>query len=560
MPRTSRLPLARSAQGAWIAAATAAAGGAILLAAAGTPWARAGFDPWTWIALCGWAGLILASEVAFGPLFLHEPLIAALVGGWILGRPFLGAATGLLFQLTWPGLAPMGGSLEPKAGLGALLAVVFVSALPSGWGGLALVPAVAAGAAFAWIGPWLEHLRRRRNEWRESRLLSDPHAMHQAGAVVRQGLLDALALGALAFGLAGGVAIAALFAGGVVPSLAAAAAGPAGVGAGWLGLTPPRLACFGSVWLAALLFAAGLCLGSSLGVRRLRSAFSAPGGSRARRPAEGPAGPRPGPAGGHGRVDAGAPGTGRLRTALRLLGLQAGFSDRYLQRSGFLVALAPRPGAAAGGRIPEERAEARARLREEMFGDRPPNTQPLVAAALIGALDRVLAEPAAEASRPAIRLLQAGGSLIAQWGDALVWGSTRPTFGLLASALLPLSLPGVLAGWLLLGIAAEILARLWLYRWGWREGWDLVPVRAGSFWHWVPRWSWGLRLLLALALVGWLAVGWGHLGPRAVWTGPAVSVILGGLCGVATAGRPASRGWILALGVLAAALAETRLL
>lgn len=524
----------------------------ILLLFSGGGGREAGLGAWPFLALCAWAAAVMASESAFGPHMLHEPLVAGAVAGAILGRPFQGAAIGLFFQLLWPGLAPMGGSLEPKAGLGALAAVAWAACLPASWGGAALAAALGAGVGLACLGREIEGLRRHRNEKREQALLPADEAdcevaplvlrRDAAARLARLGLLDSLAAGMLVLALAAGVPALLLPLAGIVPSPAAAALGPSWTGGAPGGFTPARLACFGPGFILGLLFVGASAVGGGLRAGE-RGGASGPG--RHPSPPVRPAAPL--------RLEEARPPRQGLRCLLELMLIQAGFSDRFMQRSGFTLLL----GGAVPGRIVGREGEgARRRFICGMLGDRPPNTQPLMAAALVGALDRVLEAGADDPGRSPRRLLQWGGSLLAQWGDRMVWGFLRPALALLAVWLLPLSVSGALLGWFLFATAAELLARRGLYRWGWRAGWDLVPLRAGVLWR---RLESGRALALPLLAAGallWIGAGWWHLGAHALWTAPAGSTMLGLFCGALTARRPIARGWIGAAALAAAALGE----
>ncbi|MBM3318829.1 MAG: hypothetical protein FJY75_13350, partial [Candidatus Eisenbacteria bacterium] len=48
----------------------------ILLLFSGGGGREAGLGAWPFLALCAWAAAVMASESAFGPHMLHEPLVA----------------------------------------------------------------------------------------------------------------------------------------------------------------------------------------------------------------------------------------------------------------------------------------------------------------------------------------------------------------------------------------------------------------------------------------------------------------------------------------------------
>ena len=231
-----------------------------------------------------------------------------------------------------------------------------------------------------------------------------------------------------------------------------------------------------------------------------------------------------------------------LRRLWVLMTLQAAFSNEYLQRAGFLRLILTSP-----TRIRDEGAQAPELLAELMEGATA-NTQPVLAAAIAGSLDRIFLEAQqAQLPRSPVRLIEVGGAILAQWGDRVIWGTVRPHCAILTIALLPLAPRTVLTAYLTLGIAGGIAARLGLYRWGWRAGWDLV--RGGSSWGWrrgpalMEAASVPVGLLTALALL----FGYPSLlpagGALAPWSRALVWFMVGVPCGACLARRPTIWGW-----------------
>jgi mannose/fructose/N-acetylgalactosamine-specific phosphotransferase system component IID len=218
-----------------------------------------------------------------------------------------------------------------------------------------------------------------------------------------------------------------------------------------------------------------------------------------------------------------------------LLTLQGAFSARHLQRCGFLASVGP----ARGG------SPAVAALRTALADGPPPNTHPVLAAALVGALERAEADAAdAGPPRPLARLVEIGGPILAQWGDRAIWGGARRLWGAVAVLLaLPFGLAAALA---MAGVslALHMLGRVLLRRWGWRVGWDLVRGGSGWLWRRGPRWAERAGLpvsagvLAVAATLGWSAgPSAGAFGLRLVWF--MLGVLLGG-----SAHRPTAWGWI----------------
>jgi mannose/fructose/N-acetylgalactosamine-specific phosphotransferase system component IID len=184
-------------------------------------------------------------------------------------------------------------------------------------------------------------------------------------------------------------------------------------------------------------------------------------------------------------------------------------------------------------------------LRQAIVEGAAPNTQPIMAAALVGALDRSIAEAEREnLPRPLVRLLDVGGPLLAQWGDRVIWGIARPLWAMAALVWAPFS--AVAAALVFLGgaLIGQAAARLELYRWGWKAGWDLVRGGHSRWWHVAPRWGERLHLPLILGVVGAVVVLW--LRVDASTTASALRVawfIIGGLLG-GSVRRPMAWGWI----------------
>jgi mannose/fructose/N-acetylgalactosamine-specific phosphotransferase system component IIC len=475
--------------------------------------------PGACLGLALWAALVFAGSRALSPLGFDEPLVAGLVAGAVIGRLPEGLVAGVTFQIVWPGVAPMGGSREPSAGLAAVVMTVWMALLPAALAAWRIPFAFAAGlGASAW-GIAVEGVLRQRNERRVDRVLAGPAGSwaERAAAGLNAGLAEA----ALA-----GIAAAALLA--AIPAVAASvlardgATAASGAARSWLlglpawGVTP------------LLCFALGGRVRVALAPWRLRGRGSEPG---------------PRTATGAGVTGAPCLGLGRFG---RLLSLQAGFSDRHRQRPAFMALMARRGTDAPG---PE------AELRQAIAAGPPPNTHPVMAAALVGALDRTLRDASAgEAPRPSARLLDVGGTQLAHWGDRMIWGALRPAWAMLALIVAPLAGPVTALVFAAGALLASLASRPALYRWGWKSGWDLVRGGAGRLWRQGPLWVERAHLPLLAAVTVVTAGVWLVRGPGASATGlRAIWFILGLLLG-ATARHPAAWGWVagVAAGVGAA--------
>ena len=153
-----------------------------------------------------WSGLCAADQRAIASRQLHQPIVAAVVAGWILGEPGRGLLVGLWMQLVWATPMPIGGSVLPDMGSAAVAAAVIACAVP---GGVGLLVALLVGLLLAAATiPWERALRAANGAREDEALACSP---------VR--LTGAIALGVLGPFLRGVicVAIAVLLARAVAP-------------------------------------------------------------------------------------------------------------------------------------------------------------------------------------------------------------------------------------------------------------------------------------------------------------------------------------------------------
>jgi hypothetical protein len=150
--------------------------------------------------LLAWSALCAADQRALGGRQLHQPLVAAVVAGALLGDVERGLLLGLWFQLVWILLLPVGGVILPDTASAAVAAAILAARVPGVLGlGAGIVGGLAIGAASV---PW-EHALRRGNARREARALESG----RFGGAILHGLLGPAARGALCAGLALGAAV-----------------------------------------------------------------------------------------------------------------------------------------------------------------------------------------------------------------------------------------------------------------------------------------------------------------------------------------------------------------
>ena len=501
-------------------AALLLAGLGLLLVALGVAsWGAGGllpFGPVGCALLALWAALVFAGSRALAPLGFDEPLVAGIVAGAAIGHLPEGLVAGLTLQVIWPGLVPMGGSREPAAGLAAIVVTVWLALLPVALDAWRLPYALGAGLAASVWAVAMEGTLRQRNQRRLDRVLWGPRETWSRGAMKVSGA--GVAESALS-----GLAAALLLAG--VPCLIVLVA--AQMSGSWLWASGSAEADAVSPWRTPLpVWGISPLLCFALG-GQARNAFPA----WRKRPGDG----NPAPHAGSRGAETAAPRLG-LERLWNLLTIQAGFSDRHLQRAGFLALL---------GRSRPEMSGARASLAQAMVDGRPPNTHPVMAAALVGALERALCEAVVgETPRPPARLLELGETQLAQWGDRAIWGAARPAWAMMALIATALVGPAAVVFFAAGAFLASLGARSVLYRWGWSAGWNLVRGGTGRFWRRGPSWADRAKLPLVTGLVGVTVGVWLSNGPSTAASGlRAVWFILGVLLG-ASARRSAAWGWV----------------
>ena len=143
------------------------------------------------------AGVVVGVDLVTVPQAMTgRPLVAAFVGGWLMGRPMTGLLAGVVLELFAFETLPVGAARYPDWGPPALAAGALLAdgSRPGGaegvWPGLLAVVLVAAGVA--WLGGWSMHWVRRANGVAIARAADrldagDPRALIrlQAGGFVR---------------------------------------------------------------------------------------------------------------------------------------------------------------------------------------------------------------------------------------------------------------------------------------------------------------------------------------------------------------------------------------
>lgn len=151
-------------------------------------------------ALLAWSALCAADQRALGGRQLHQPLVAAVVAGVLLGDVERALLIGLWFQLVWALLLPVGGVILPDTGSAAVAATILAVRVPGAAGlGAGILGGLAVGAASV---PW-ERALREGNARREARALETG----RFGGPVLHGILGTALRGALFAGLVVGASV-----------------------------------------------------------------------------------------------------------------------------------------------------------------------------------------------------------------------------------------------------------------------------------------------------------------------------------------------------------------
>ncbi|MFL5540249.1 MAG: PTS sugar transporter subunit IIC [Longimicrobiaceae bacterium] len=156
------------------------------------------------VALLG--GLLALDGTSVGQVMVSRPLVAASLGGCIVGRPALGMAIGIVLEALHLAVLPVGASRYPEGGPAAAVAgAVFAAQLPASNRGAVLLAAVLFALAMEWAGGRTVVLLRQWNarfagapaEGLSPGALARRHALPIAADFTRGALLTLLGLVAL---------------------------------------------------------------------------------------------------------------------------------------------------------------------------------------------------------------------------------------------------------------------------------------------------------------------------------------------------------------------------
>lgn len=191
--------------------------------------------PGAWLGLAAAAGISGVDATSWPQAMVSRPLVAATVGGWLLGDPAAGFLVGALLELLTLRQLPFGGARSPDLGPASVVAGAAYAGMGASGGPAGLLGSALVGWGLGWIGAvtvgWLRRLSGRA--LRDSgELARRPAALERrqrllaAADFVRGGILGA------AFVVPGTVAVRLLAGGAAGPAVGAVTAAALGAAAG----------------------------------------------------------------------------------------------------------------------------------------------------------------------------------------------------------------------------------------------------------------------------------------------------------------------------------------
>lgn len=191
--------------------------------------------PGSWLGLAAAAGLAGVDAASWPQAMVSRPLVAATVGGWLLGDPAAGFLVGVLLELLTLRQLPFGGARSLDLGPASVVAGAAYAGVGTSGEPAALLASALVGWGLGWVGEvtvgWLRRLSRGA--------LRDTGELARRPATLerRQRLLAAAdfvrggALGAV-FVVPGAVAVRLLAGGAAGPAVGAVTAAALGAAAG----------------------------------------------------------------------------------------------------------------------------------------------------------------------------------------------------------------------------------------------------------------------------------------------------------------------------------------
>lgn len=107
--------------------------------------------------------LALDTTIAF-QILLSQPIFACPIIGWVLGNPQLGFEVGLILQLLWLHILPVGSAISPEGNLASMIiCAITVQFDNTAFPNSVFAIAILIGIIVSYIGAWVTVLDRKIN-------------------------------------------------------------------------------------------------------------------------------------------------------------------------------------------------------------------------------------------------------------------------------------------------------------------------------------------------------------------------------------------------------------
>lgn len=134
--------------------------------------------------------LALDTTIAF-QILLSQPIFACPIIGWLLGNPQMGLEVGLIMQLLWLHIVPVGAAIFPEGNIASMIICAFAvlfDELP--YPNLVFSSAVMIGIFVSYAGSWITVLDRKIN----GTFLKFARSSAQRGKIIRINLIEAVSI------------------------------------------------------------------------------------------------------------------------------------------------------------------------------------------------------------------------------------------------------------------------------------------------------------------------------------------------------------------------------
>lgn len=134
--------------------------------------------------------LALDTTIAF-QILLSQPIFACPIIGWLLGNPQIGFEVGIIMQLLWLHIIPVGAAIFPEGNIASMIICAFAvlfEELP--YPNLVFTSAVMLGIIVSYAGAWITVLDRKIN----GAFLNFAQKSAQRGKAIQINLIEAVSI------------------------------------------------------------------------------------------------------------------------------------------------------------------------------------------------------------------------------------------------------------------------------------------------------------------------------------------------------------------------------